>query len=183
VSAERRLRRLEDALPPRTAVRHWLAEAHTHGSTGGYAAWLDEQPPDARPQRRLRAQAEAAAWAAPRAKSANRSVAAAQAGRDAVFLVELVAALNERVEALLEPGFLRAETLEAELRLLELEVRTGVSLAVVPPEGTAADRWMRWCFDYAAWANLLAPRRPPGRSSKTATSAWRPSSRTSPRTG
>jgi len=155
MSADRRLGRLEDALPPRTAVRHWLAEAHTHGSTGAYAAWLDEQPPDAWPHRRLRAQAEAAAWAAPRAKSANRSVAAERAGRDAILLVELVAALNERIEALLEPGFLRAETLEAELGLLGLEVRTGVSVAAVPPGGTAADRWMRWCFDYIAWANLL----------------------------
>jgi hypothetical protein len=73
-----------------------------------------------------------------------------------VFLVELVAALNERAEELLEPGFLRAETLEAELRLLELEVRTGVSTRAVAPDGTAGDRWMRWCLDYAAWANLLA---------------------------
>jgi hypothetical protein len=155
VSADRRLRRLEDALPPRIAVRHWLAEAHTHGSTGAYAAWLDEQPPDAWPHRRLRAQAEAAAWAAPRAKSANRSVAAERAGRDAILLVELVAALNERIEALLEPGSLRAETLEAELGLLGLEVRTGVSVAAAPPDRTEAERWMRWCFDYVAWANLL----------------------------
>jgi hypothetical protein len=156
MSADRRLRRLEDALPPRIAVRHWLAEVHAHGCTGAYAAWLAEQPPDARPQRRLRAQAEAAAWAGLRAGSTTGAEAAERAGRDAVFLVELVAALNARVEELLEPGFLRAETLEPELRLLELEVRTGVSLAVVPPEGTAADRWMGWCLDFAAWANLLA---------------------------
>jgi hypothetical protein len=155
MSADRRLRRLEDALPPRIAVRHWLAEAHAHGSAGAYAAWLAEQPPDARPHRRLRAQAEAAAWAAPRAKSANRSVAAAQAGHDTIFLVELVAALNKRVEALLEPGYMRGETLEAELHLLGLEVRTGVSVVAEPPGGTASDRWMRWCFDYIAWANLL----------------------------
>lgn len=156
MSADRRLRRLEDALPPRMAVRHWLAEAHAHGSTGAYAAWLDEQPPDARPHRRLRAQAEAAAWAGLQAGSTAGAEVAERAGRDAVFLVELVAALNERAEALLEPGFLRAETLEAELHLLELEVRTGVSVAVAQPGGTAADRWLRWCFDYAAWANLLA---------------------------
>jgi hypothetical protein len=155
MSADRRLRRLEDALPPRTAVRHWLAEAHTHGSTGAYAAWLDEQPPDARPHRRLRAQAEAAAWAGLRAGSTTGAEAAERAGRDAVFLVELVAALNARVEELLEPGFLRAETLEAELHLLGLEVRTGVSVAAVPPDRTEAERWMRWCFDYVAWANLL----------------------------
>jgi hypothetical protein len=156
MSADRRLRRLEDALPPRIAVRHWLAEAHAHGSAGAYSAWLAEQPPDARPHRRLRAQAEAAAWAGLRAGSTTGAEAAERAGRDAVFLVELVAALNARVEELLEPGFLRAETLEAELLLLELEVRTGVSVAVVPPEGTAADRWMGWCLDFAAWANLLA---------------------------
>jgi len=156
MSADRRLRRLEDALPPRIAVRHWLADAHAHGSAGAYAAWLAEQPPDARPHRRLRAQAEAAAWAGLRAGSTTGAEAAERAGRDAVFLVELVAALNERAEALLEPGFLRAETLEAELHLLELEVRTGVSVAAVLPGGTAADRWMRWCLDYAAWANLLA---------------------------
>ena len=156
MSADRRLRRLEDALPPRIAVRHWLAEAHAHGSARAYAAWLAEQPPDARPHRRLRAQAEAAAWAGLRAGSTTGAEAAERAGRDAVFLVELVAALNERAEALLEPGFLRAETLEAELHLLELEVRTGVSVAVMPPGVTATDRWLRWCFDYAAWANLLA---------------------------
>jgi hypothetical protein len=156
MSADRRLRRLEDALPPRIAVRHWLAEAHAHGSAGAYAAWLDEQPPDARPHRRLRAQAEAAAWAGLRAGSTTGAEAAERAGHDTIFLVELVAALNERAEVLLEPGFLRAETLEAELHLLELEVRTGVSVAAVPPDGTASDRWMRWCFDYAAWANLLA---------------------------
>ena len=155
MSADRRLRRLEDALPPRIAVRHWLAEAHAHGSARAYAAWLAEQPPDARPHRRLRAQAEAAAWAGLRAGSTTGAEAAERAGRDAVFLVELVAALNARVEELLEPGFLRAETLEAELGLLGLEVRTGVSVAAVPPGGTAAERWMRWCFDYVAWANLL----------------------------
>lgn len=156
MSVDRRLRRLEDALPPRIAVRHWLAEAHAHGSAGAYAAWLAEQPPGARPHRRLRAQAEMAAWAGLRAGSTTGAEAADRAGRDAVFLVELVAALNARVEELLEPGFLRAETLEAELRFLELEVRTGISVAAVPPEGTAADRWMHWCLDFAAWANLLA---------------------------
>jgi hypothetical protein len=156
MSADGRLRRLENALPPRIAVCHWLGEAHAHGSAGAYAAWLAEQPPDARPHRRLRAQAEAAAWAGLRAGSTTGAKAAERAGRDAVFLVELVAALNERARELLEPGFLRAETLEAELHLLELEVRTGVSVAVAPPGGTAADRWMRWCLDYAAWANLLA---------------------------
>jgi hypothetical protein len=155
MSIEGRLRRLEDALPPRIAVRHWLAEAHAHGSARAYAAWLAEQPPDARPQRRLRAQAESAAWAGLRAGSTNGSLAAERAGRDAVFLVELVAALNERVEELLEPGFLRAETLEAELQILGLEVRTGVSITAEPPSGTAADRWLRWCLGFAAWANLL----------------------------
>jgi len=53
-------------------------------------------------------------------------------------------------------GIVEPFTLEAELHLLELEVRTGVSLAVVPPKGTAADRWMGWYLDFAAWANLLA---------------------------
>jgi hypothetical protein len=155
MSVEGRLRRLEDALPPPMAVRHWLAEAHAHGSAGAYAGWLAEQPPDAKPRRRLRAQAETAAWAALPAGSTNGALAAARAGRDAIFLVELVAALNERVEAILEPGFLRGETLEAELHLLGLEVCTGVSVAAVPP-ARSEDRWMRWCLDYAAWANLLA---------------------------
>ena len=155
MSADRRLRRLEDALPPPVAVRHWLAEAHAHGSAGAYAAWLAEQPLDARPHRRLRTQAESAAWAGLRAGSTTGAEAADRAGRDAIFLVELVAALNERVEALLEPGFMRDETLEAELHLLGLEVRTGVSVAAVPPGETESDRWMRWCFDYIAWANLL----------------------------
>ena len=155
MSADRRLRRLEDALPPRIAVRHWLAEAHAHDSAGAYAAWLAEQPPSERPQRRLRAQAESAAWAGLRAGSTTGAEAAERAGHDAIFLVELVAALNERAEELLEPGFLRAETLEAELRFIELEVRTGVSTGAVPPDRTAPDRWMGWCLDYAAWANLL----------------------------
>lgn len=136
-------------------MRHWLVEAHAHGSAGAYAAWLDAQPPDARPQRRLRAQAEAAAWAGLRAGSTTGVEAAERAGRDAVFLVELVATLNERADELLEPGFLRAETLEAELHLHGLEVRTGVSTGATPPDGTASDRWMRWCLDFTAWANLL----------------------------
>jgi hypothetical protein len=155
MSIERRLHRLESALPASIAVRHWLAEAHSHGSAGAYGAWLAEQPPEASPRRRLRAQASSVARAALPAGSVEGSLAADQARRDAIFLVELVVTLNERIEAVLEPGFLRAETLDAELRLLGLEARTGVSAAIVPTGGPSSDGWLSWCLDYAAWANVL----------------------------
>jgi hypothetical protein len=155
MSIERRLGRLESALPASIAVRHWLAEAHSHGSGGAHGAWLAEQPPEASPRRRLRAQASSVARAGLPAGSVEALFAAEQAGRDAIFLVELVVTLNERIEAVLEPGFLRAETLEAELRLLGLEARTGVSTAIVPTGDPSSDGWMIWCLAYAAWANVL----------------------------
>jgi hypothetical protein len=141
-----RLRRLEQALPPQVAARLWLAEAHAHGSYEAYVAWLDEQPPDQEPHRRVRAQAEAAAWTGLPQGAGEAPLAAAQAGRDAVFLVELVIVLNDRITTLLEPGFMRVETLEAELHLLWLEVRSGVSAVEEAEGGTCTERWISWCL-------------------------------------
>jgi hypothetical protein len=156
MSIERRLHQLESALPVQAAVRHWLVEAHGHGGRAEYTEWLAEQPRDAAPHRRVRAQVEAAALAACPNGSADGPLAAWQAGRDAIFLLEVVAVANDRAEALLEPGFLRAEALEAELRLLWLEVRTGVSAEAKPPGRSEMERWMGWCIDYSAWAIILA---------------------------
>ena len=150
-----RLRRLEQALPPQVAVRLWLAEAHAHGSLGAYVAWLDEQPPDQEPCQRVRAQAEAAAWAGLPQGAGGAPLAAWQAGRDAVFLLELAIVLNDRVASLLEPGYLRGETLEAELHLLWLEVRSGVSAVEAADGGTCAERWISWCLAYSGWAFIL----------------------------
>jgi hypothetical protein len=150
-----RLRRLEQALPPQVAARLWLAEAHAHGSYGAYDAWLDEQPPDQEPHRRVRAQAEAATWAGFPQGAGEAPLAAAQAGRDAVFLVELVKVLNDQAAILLLPGFHRVETLEAELRLLFLEVRSGVSAVEGPDGGTCAERWISWCLALLTLAFIL----------------------------
>jgi hypothetical protein len=155
MTTERRLRRLEQALPPQVAARLWLAEAHAHGSYGAYVAWLDEQPPDQEPHRRVRAQAEAAAWAGFPQGAGEAPLAASQAGRDAVFLVELVKVLNDRAAILLLPGFHRVETLEAELRLLWLEVRSGVSAVEGPDGGTCAERWISWCLALLTLAFIL----------------------------
>jgi hypothetical protein len=136
-------------------VCHWLAQAHAHGSDAAYRAWLDEQPVGAGPYRRVRAQAEMVVWDAPQDGPGDRPMEAWVAGRDAVFLLDLVAVLNERAESLLGPGFLRGETLEAELRLLWLEVRSGVSPVEGSDDGTCAERWMNWCSAYATSALIL----------------------------
>jgi len=133
-------------MPAQVAVRHWLAEAHARGSSAAYEVWLHDQPPDAAPRRRVRAQAEAAVTSSTTIGPREQPLAAWQAGRDAIFLIELVSVLNLRAEELLEPGFPRGETLEAELRLLKLEVRTGVSPEEAPSALTCANRWFDWCI-------------------------------------
>jgi hypothetical protein len=150
-----RLRRLEQALPPQVAARLWLAEAHAHGSSGAYVDWLHEQPPDQEPHRRVRAQAEAAAWAGFPQGAGEAPLAASQAGRDAIFLVELVMVLNDRAAILLLQGCHRVETLEAELRLLWLEVRSGVAAVDGADGGTCAERWISWCLALLTFAFIV----------------------------
>jgi hypothetical protein len=156
MNTDERLYRLEQSMSAQVAVRHWLAEAQAHGSSTAYEAWLADQPPDAEPGRRVRAQAEAAVASSTAIGPREKSLAAWQAGRDVVFLIDLAWILNSRAEELLEPGFLRADTLEAQLHLFKLEVRTGISPEEVPSDRTCADRWFSWCLACATLGNLLA---------------------------
>ena len=91
----RRLHHLEDGLPPKEAVLLWLTEAHAHGSSVAYAAWLVDRPFAESPLVRLHEQAVHEV----RRRLAGGSVwqrldAEEQADLDIAFLFELVMTLE-----------------------------------------------------------------------------------------
>jgi hypothetical protein len=150
MTTERRLAKLEGALSPKAATLLWLAEAHQFGSLPAYAVWLIDQPISAAPLERVPGQARAAAVAALRGQPREAvRVAAHQAVRDAIFLVELVLKLNLAAEETIRIDGLRYAALFWEMRAISAETRLETARA---PRGTSAGHTARW----AAWRDAVA---------------------------
>jgi hypothetical protein len=153
VTAERRLAKLEGALPPKAATLLWLAEAHQFGSLPAYVDWLIDQPISAAPLERVPKQARAAAVAALRGQP--REVvreAAHQAVRDAIFLVDLVLRLNSVATETIRIEGLRYAALFWEMRALAAEAQLARRNRSRADRSAASlvERWQAWCTATAA---------------------------------
>ena len=110
--SRRRVDKLEESLPPKQAVLHWLAEAHGFGSLPAYADSLIDQPEAAQPFIAIPAKVQRAASVSMRR---DRSGLLKEVGREArgdtVFLMRLVIGLNVHVEETLRIERLRQAAL------------------------------------------------------------------------
>jgi hypothetical protein len=153
VTAERRLAKLEGALPPKAATLLWLAEAHQFGSLPAYVDWLIDQPISAAPLERVPKQARAAAVAALRGQP--REVvreAAHQAVRDAIFLVDLVLRLNSVATETIRIEELRYAALFWEMRAISAEAQLARRNRSRADRSASSlvERWHAWCTATAA---------------------------------
>ena len=156
MSAERRLATLEGALSPQAATWLWLVEAHAFGSLPAYVSWLVEQPVSAAPLARVPAQAAAAARLASKGQ-AREAIAAAmrQATRDAIFLVELVIALNAAAKATTRREGLRYAACFWQLRALSLEANGRPSSPRQAATRRLIARWQAWRASVETWLTDL----------------------------
>lgn len=156
MSAERRLAKLEDALPPKAGTLLWLAEAHEFGSLDAYVGWLIEQPRSAAPLHRVPAQAEAATRAARRGEPHDIVARAVRdAVRDAGFLVELVLTLNRSAEETVRHESLRYAALAWELRARSAEAAHDANGMSGHRRGTSTRGWRKWRAAVASRVNDL----------------------------
>lgn len=122
MSADRRLAKLENALAPKTAVLLWLTEAHAFPGLPAYVDWLTDQPKAVAPLVRIPEQVEAAVCVSMRgAPRTSVEAAVARAVKEAVFLFELVLALNLAAEETIRFEGPRSAALYWERRALALE--------------------------------------------------------------
>ena len=120
--AAQRLTRLEAELPPREAVRHWLAEVHEQGSLAAYLEARSDGSTGPSPLVALTDRARAGARRAHggEARPVGRE-AEQRAASDTVFLgLLMVEAEGDAVEAT-RHGSLRLEALRWELRARRAE--------------------------------------------------------------
>jgi len=157
VTAERRLAKLEGALPPRAATLLWLAEAHQFGSLVAYVGWLIDQPLKAAPFWRVPEQAETAVRAAMRGEPREAvQQAVRQAVCDAVFLVELVIRLNLAAEEATRREGLRYAALFWEMRALTAEAELERGNRGSGDRGPVARLWAAWRDAVSGWLISLA---------------------------
>ena len=156
MTAERRLTRLEGALPPKAATLLWLAEAHQFGSLPAYVDWLIDQPISAAPLERVPKQAETAVRSVMRGEPREAvDQAVRQAVRDGVFLVELLIRLNLAAEETVRIEGLRYAALFWEMRALTAEAELERGTDGLGGRRPVGGRWGTWRAAISAWLTRL----------------------------
>jgi hypothetical protein len=155
MTLKQRVDGLEGRLSPRAATLLWLTEAHAFGSSSRYTAWLVDQPSSAYPLNRVPYQAKAAAAAGTKGLPAELTEEATRkAVRDALFLVNLIFAINLQAEEATRFEGLRSVALSEGMGAITL----GAELATYDPiaGGTGhAQRWADWLATARSWLSHL----------------------------
>lgn len=152
MSADRRLAKLESALSPKTAVLLWLTEAHAFPALPAYVGWLMDQPKSVAPLARIPEQVEAAVRASLRGASLRGAPrtsvepAVARAVKEAIFLFELVLALNLAAEETIRFEGPRSAALYWQGRALALDAALdgGAIAKRAGEKGRPAERPAAW---------------------------------------
>jgi hypothetical protein len=143
--------KLESSLSPRAATLLWLTEAHQFGSLPAYVDWLIDQPHSAAPMERVPKAAEAGAMAATKGQPPQvMHEAARKAVRDAIFLVDLVAEINNATHEATRLEGVRYAAMVWEMRAESFERQL---TAIEPDAGETnhAERWADYLARAKAW--------------------------------